>query len=494
MIVALAFCQKDVALAKDLLKWIGELGGASKHEVVLVADAATEWSDCLDCRKLALKSFASVTVITNEAPVAGWIAGSNSLWLTAARHAEEHNTGFWLWLEPDAIPLRKEWLDSIEREAVEQAAHDKFYVGSVLPSNRTDCEPLFFEGVGVYPQNAFSTLKDLVGAEKSWTMTTTKKVFQWAVNSDLFKFLWGEKDNPPTFADKQIPGTNTFSLAQIPKEAVLWHRCKDGSLTRLLRKRMGIRDASRIDDLVLVFPFCNKDWHLLDAHLQWLQILNGKLHIAAVLHCDYTVTGQQIQQIETLAREIFDFVVMSRYENSPRHGWPAAANWAFQRAMFYVQTTIRKPWLWMEPDVVAVRKDWLTRMRDEYFRAGKPFMGAIVPTFDGMSMSHWNGTPTIYPPNVSLYSRSAYTCSAQAFDTAIKDELGIPGVARLCHDVKHMVIHCGAVVNGHCKPANGDLPKFPDQETVDRLIPATCIMFHPAKDFSLIERLSERHK
>ncbi len=43
------------------------------------------------------------------------------------------------------------------------------------------------------------------------------------------------------------------------------------------------------------------------------------------------------------------------------------------------------PWLWLEPDAVPCRRDWLTAIVEEYARAGKPFMGGKAPTGGRMS-------------------------------------------------------------------------------------------------------------
>ena len=97
----------------------------------------------------------------------------------------------------------------------------------------------YLEGVAVYPFDVMHTTVHWRD-DLSWTLACAPDFVPLAANSPLFRHLWGEKDKPPTFAENNIPGTNVFCLRQLPPEAVMFHRNKDGSLIRLLRQRMGI--------------------------------------------------------------------------------------------------------------------------------------------------------------------------------------------------------------------------------------------------------------
>jgi hypothetical protein len=81
-----------------------------------VADAGTPWPDCAELLGLANKLFRRANLITNKAPVKGWPTGANSLFFTAAEHVKANKLGTWLFMEPDAIPLRSGWLDTLEME------------------------------------------------------------------------------------------------------------------------------------------------------------------------------------------------------------------------------------------------------------------------------------------------------------------------------------------------------------------------------------------
>jgi hypothetical protein len=66
-------------------------------------------------------------------------------------------------------------------------------------------------------------------------------VIQKAEATDLIQSYYGQRDLAPTFVAKREEGKtypiNTFDLSKLDKNAVLFHRCKDGSLIDALRER-----------------------------------------------------------------------------------------------------------------------------------------------------------------------------------------------------------------------------------------------------------------
>jgi hypothetical protein len=221
--------------------------------------------------------------------------------------------------------------------------------------------------------------------------------------------------------------------------------------------------------------------------LRWLNRLHGKLDRPAVLSTDFTVANQTVNLIRHLANAVFSEVKLCQYRNSRISGWPIACNWAFQNTAKYM-VAHKSPWLWMEADAVAVTANWLTTLEDEYAQGGKPFMGTIVGAFDGWHGGHMNGVG-VYPPNIGEYSNAIMTCTKQAWDTAFHDDVGKEQLDKLCHRANHLIQHCGAVVDGKCKPANGPTPSFGSMHDVNSIIEKTSVIFHPCKDSSLIRTL-----
>lgn len=95
MICAIAFHSGDVLRAQDLLEWIGVLGGAKNHDVLLVSDASVPWEEAMSCLELARKWFREADMISVEPPKKGWPQASNFMFLSAAEYTlqENHSSG-----------------------------------------------------------------------------------------------------------------------------------------------------------------------------------------------------------------------------------------------------------------------------------------------------------------------------------------------------------------------------------------------------------------
>jgi len=257
VLVALPVHTGDLSRLKNLLTWCAQLSGCHGHSAVIVADAATPASAILDLKKDALLSFDSVDVITNEKPVVGWVPGANSLFLTAAQFAKQRNEP-WLFLEPDAVPLKPKWADLIE---IHYRASGSKYMGRLVPCDDPRLPKVHFTGVGMYCPEAYDELSGfIIGApDMAFDLPTASYLAPIAKSSDLFCHLWGMAGDPPTFAEHRITGTHTFDLNFINPKSVLYHRNKDGTLINLLRKRAGIKakafiQLGRFGDIILLLP------------------------------------------------------------------------------------------------------------------------------------------------------------------------------------------------------------------------------------------------
>lgn len=234
MILAIGFHSGDVLATQRLLRWIADLGGCFGHECILIADAATPWPDALLCQQLAAPSFQTVSLFTNPEPVQGWIPGSNSLFSTAAHYCQGRH---WLWLEPDAVPLRFGWMDQLEKEYRECG---KLFMGAFVYHSLPGWPNPYMEGVAVYPPNALQVMADFLRHDVSWTQSCAPVTVPHGVNTALIQHIWGEAGNPPVFAEIGVPGTATFGLGSLRKEAVIFHRTKGDSLIDLLRAKRGM--------------------------------------------------------------------------------------------------------------------------------------------------------------------------------------------------------------------------------------------------------------
>jgi len=487
VLTVLPVCEKDARLLKTLLVWIRQLGGCKGHQAVIVADAATPCDKVLDLQNEASKSFDSVEIISTAVSVDGWPAGPNTLFLEAAQFAEKAGVP-WLWLEPDCTPLVTGWLDSLE---VAYRITGSPYLGSLVFCEKPGMPPVSLAGVAIYPPEANCDMGFTISHNKgvAFDISTACVTVKKAKNSPVFQHLWGEAKRPPTFAYRSITGTEVFSLQYIRDDAVLFHRCKDSSLIRMLRWMVKMEDPET-EKIAVMLPFCSKDEKLMQDTLAWMVELHGRLPRTCVLHYDSSVNGDILKNIMRYAGQAFVTVLVSRYPppRAPHIGWPCACNYAFRMACDFMEWHWSGPWLFFEPDAVAIHPDWFFQIEREYFMGGKPFMGIVIGEFDGIKMGHINGT-AVYPANVKTYIHEALANWKAAWDVAMQ-----PVTCKLTHPGNRIMTHCGAVVGGCCKWGNGPPNNFPDQKTVDQLIKPEIVFFHPSKNGSLIGRLRERKR
>lgn len=240
LVLILPFCSKDGALAVRNLLWMEELDGKLPFDCVLSHDTETPATVVRDMTLIATRVFNKVDVFWYPpAEKRHWPAGPNWAWQNVARYIEAVVKQPWLFLEADAIPLRKRWLHDI---AEEHARVGKAFSGHVVDGMG------HLNGSCVYPPNvaAFS-----VGAfrteETAWDVVLgadlhlreggmspyvhaahTLFAHCWAINKDTGK-AWNGAGEVASFRSMND------LLRLVDVTMAIFHRCKDGSLIDWLR-------------------------------------------------------------------------------------------------------------------------------------------------------------------------------------------------------------------------------------------------------------------
>jgi hypothetical protein len=248
---------EDLHLLHDLLAWIHQLGKCPDHDAMIVADAGTPASHILGVKSLAEGIFRSARIVTNAEPVKGWIAGANSLFLTAAEEASKGDQP-WLFLEPDSVPLCPGWLDTLE---IHYRVKGKPYMGACVPCDKPGLPPRHMPGVSIYHPGAYAQLSPIIqnAPALAFDMSIAATTVEFMAESELFQHLWGEFNNPPRFNQRGQPSSGVFTLGYLNPKAVLFHRNKDGSLIRLLRGRFGVTQSTfiqlgKLGDIISLLP------------------------------------------------------------------------------------------------------------------------------------------------------------------------------------------------------------------------------------------------
>lgn len=232
MITVLNFCHNDREQAFNLLRQIGELGGVKHHELILqcnVVAAAQGMHQELDL--LARDIFGKVVMrVTDEQDERGWPMSSNTAWRDTVYFMRMKIGKPWLWLEGDcAVVGGPTWLDQIEADYEKALAAGKHFMGAEVmkPQHR-------MSGIGVYPGSTTTFTRSLPLLNKvPWDQRLAEDFAPFVYYTKLIQNVWNTelgKPTPPTFPDQA-------SLKLLAPEAVIFHRCKDGSLLHQLRER-----------------------------------------------------------------------------------------------------------------------------------------------------------------------------------------------------------------------------------------------------------------
>lgn len=239
LIVALPYCSKDTIETTRLLNWIKELDSKVDHHLLLVADDAVpmETKKAIDALGKEVFTSAETMQVKAPAPVNGnYHVPAAVMFERAAHQIDTCYKWNFLWMEPDAVPLKSGWLDAL---AVEYECCPKRFLGSISKFTQQGVPPTVMFATAVYPNCAYPDLKKFCDGKQAFDMAFSDYVVPRAQNTPLIFHAFGAPNDPPTFKDVKMPGDgpNVGTLDAISKEAVLFHRNKDGSLIELLRKR-----------------------------------------------------------------------------------------------------------------------------------------------------------------------------------------------------------------------------------------------------------------
>lgn len=241
MLVVIAYCQKDAGLALKNAKVMAALDRYDKHTLMLA------------CNKTAFNSGLHQEILSVLSPKFGttlpvfvpydederpWPIAPNHLFRRIAYEIQENVKLDWLFLEADATVTRKGAVDEVEAEYAECKARGKFFmgdgVGSTVNTNAVD----HMSGIAVYPWNSIQLAPSInMASMQAWDIYSAKEVLPQVHFTQKIQHIFWRSFNPPiipTFTDQT-------SLSLLRENAVIFHRCKDGTLAdRLMEKIEGV--------------------------------------------------------------------------------------------------------------------------------------------------------------------------------------------------------------------------------------------------------------
>jgi len=99
-----------------MVRWanhVKKLGGVSKHHIIVMPAHGVSTDGVMEPLSKAFGRAEELPCFHTEQ---GWPVSCNRAFELAARHSEQVTKQSFLWMEPDAIPLKDFWLDDIEAE------------------------------------------------------------------------------------------------------------------------------------------------------------------------------------------------------------------------------------------------------------------------------------------------------------------------------------------------------------------------------------------
>jgi len=245
LIVALPYCNKDADLALNLLKWMGQLqtGGIVSHyphTLLLAADDTVPRPKIEEIMAEARPLFPVVRTMLIP-PRAGW--APNNMFLAVARQVKQQFRLPFLWLEPDCVPLCSGWLDLLA-DGYEDCPY-KFMGALITQTDQPTLPQVHLTGCAIYPNDAidfYAQMPDVANGTKAWDIAGADVVVPCTLNTKLIHHFWGTPEMPPIFVSLRTAESpkNHVTRDFVSKEAVLFHRSKDGGLIKLLREVRGL--------------------------------------------------------------------------------------------------------------------------------------------------------------------------------------------------------------------------------------------------------------
>lgn len=241
LLCVIPYALPDAAQAKDLLVWIIELGGCKRNPCLLIPSAKLDAMLNKEMISLAAAGFARAQLVSTPGnlPDERWPIGPNWMFQTAMQWVYQHHKGPFWWNEPDCIPVVRGWLEYIEAEYYKAG---KPFMGAIVKGATVGnmVIPDSLNGCAVYPHDtAIRFGKVAFNSPEAWDILAGPLTVPEAHHSKGYQYFWGEPGLAPTFAAVHQKGEprNTFTLEQIKRETVVFHRNKDCTLIRELRRR-----------------------------------------------------------------------------------------------------------------------------------------------------------------------------------------------------------------------------------------------------------------
>lgn len=233
--VVLPYCNRDYNLLARDLEWMHQLHGQVAFRAILSTDDHTIAQFKQDIERKASLVFGTVIKHNYSAPkIEKWPQAANWAFMQSAQYVHRTIKGPWLWLEADAVPIQPDWVTRLD-QAYRQCG--KPFFGPIVPRLG------HMNGVSVYPADMVNRCPKALSQWEHGAWDTAMKpemIHDCFDASALIQHVWGfHEGKPHPYIGSAMCFNSQESLRWLSPTAVLFHRCKDGSLiTQLQRARL----------------------------------------------------------------------------------------------------------------------------------------------------------------------------------------------------------------------------------------------------------------
>lgn len=237
--IVIPCCTHDQHQAVRLIKWIAELGKVDAKGVLCCA------RDCKvsEMMELMKEAFTETKYLEDAENIkSDWSAphnnpksaeGPNSLFKQVSWYFSLKDQNPWMFLEPDAYPVRRDWYELMSREWDLAVKEGKQFVGAQVASPGSDV-PTHMSGVAIYHPDTPSISQNAVN--------NGKIAFDIAGAPDFMKRARFTKAIVHKFRGPEFDSQRDLDK-HCPEGTVCYHANKSGSILHWLRIRLGMTPA-----------------------------------------------------------------------------------------------------------------------------------------------------------------------------------------------------------------------------------------------------------
>jgi hypothetical protein len=186
MIVAIAYHNGDLPLMRRWANHVAKLGSYPKHTILLAPVHQATTQGVLEPLSSA---FGKAIVESCYHTQSGWPLSCNLAFEQVARYCETIAKEPFLWMEPDAVPLKASWIDDIEAEYIKRG---QFFMGDYVGINGIMPNGVdHMSGIAVYHWDLSRYAPSIYNNEfTAWDIASAHHVIPRMARTELIHHDW----------------------------------------------------------------------------------------------------------------------------------------------------------------------------------------------------------------------------------------------------------------------------------------------------------------